>query len=134
MINTRKGFSMAEALIVVVILGVLAALVIPRFTGHDERGLVAEAVGMLGAIRQAEAAYKLENAAYTATLTDLDLDIPVSTRFSYAVSAATGTATATRLPAEGTCSSTHFGNCTLTLKADGTWDQTVTSKHPLSPQ
>ena len=124
-----KGFTLTEVLIVVVILGVLAALALPRFFGQDERGVVAEAVAHLSAIRQAEASWSLEQATpgYTSTLADLDVAVP-STRFTYAV-ASNGTATATRLPATGTCSSAHFGNCTISLTANGVWG----GDHPFGP-
>lgn len=128
--NSKKGFTLTEILIVVVILGVLAALVLPRFMKQDERGIVAEAVANLSAIRQAEASFALENSgAYTATLANLDVDTSSSTKFSYAVDGTTGTATATRLPASGTCSSTNFGNCTITLTAAGAWG----GDHPFKP-
>ena len=125
------GFTLAEILIVVVLLAVLAAIVLPRYISQKERGIVAEAVAHLSAIRQAEAAWSLEQPTpgYTADLTLLDVDVNASTNFSYAVVAATGTATATRLPKSGTCSSTNFGNCIITLTAAGVWG----GDHPFKP-
>ena len=105
MIKRKKGFTLTEVLIVVVILAVLAALVLPRFFGQSERAIVSEAVGMLSAIRQGEASYKLENNGnYIATTAAsfswdlLGIDNPINAKFTYAVDAA-GTATATLLPA-----------------------------------
>ena len=60
----ESGFTLAELLIVVVILGILASLTIPRFFPQAEKSRVAEALGMLSAIRQGEEAYRLENGAY----------------------------------------------------------------------
>ncbi len=120
----EKGFTLTEVLIVVVIIGVMAMLVLPRFMRQDERGIVAEAVGMLSAIRQAEASYNLENSAYTATLADLDVDTSSSTKFTYAVDA-DGTATATRTGGD-------YDTQTIILKIDGTWDQSAT--HPFKPK
>ena len=59
MIKRKKGFTLTEVLVVVVILGILAGLILPRFFGQSERAVVSEAVGMLSAVRQAEASYFL---------------------------------------------------------------------------
>jgi len=132
-----KGFTLAEILIVVVILGILATLVLPRFFGQEERGIVAEAVAKLSAIRQGEEAYKLESpagayiastdAAFTWDL--LGIDNPDNARFVYTVDAA-GASTATRQPA-GDCATAPFNGCTIILAADGTWD--ATASHPYKP-
>ena len=121
MMNMKKGFSLAEVLVVVVILGVLASLIIPRFTGQSERAMVAEAVSMLSAIRQAEESYNLGNGSYTNNLTSLDIVIPGGTKFSYVVDGS-GNGTATRL------SGIYFNN-TITLAITGTWGGT----HPFKP-
>ena len=60
------GFTLTEILLVVTILGILAALVLPRFFPQAEKGRVSEAIGMLSAIRQGEEAYFLENGVYLA--------------------------------------------------------------------
>ncbi|MDD5225878.1 MAG: prepilin-type N-terminal cleavage/methylation domain-containing protein [Candidatus Omnitrophica bacterium] len=123
---SRGGMTLTEVLIVIVILGILAGLVLPRYLGQEERGIVAEAVGMLSAIRQAEVAYHLEHSAYTANLADLDLDL-TQIKFTYTVDAGTGTATATR-----TGGGTDFDGTTLILNIDGTWDPAAT--HPFKPK
>ena len=133
MMNLKKGFTLTEILIVVVIIGILAALALPRFMRQDERGIVAEAVAMLSAIRQAEESYRLENSV-TTYATDLSatgplgVDVSSSTKFTYAVDGTSGTATATRTPA-GACTSTDFGSCTITLTSAGVWGGT----HPFRP-
>ncbi|HNX68137.1 MAG TPA: prepilin-type N-terminal cleavage/methylation domain-containing protein [Candidatus Omnitrophota bacterium] len=55
--RTGKGFTLVEILIVVVMIGILASLVIPRFTGHADRAKAAEAITIMGAIRRAALGY-----------------------------------------------------------------------------
>lgn len=60
----KTGFTLAELLLVVAILGVLSILMIPKFFPKVEKAKVAEAVAMLNAIRQGEKSYWLENGVY----------------------------------------------------------------------
>jgi prepilin-type N-terminal cleavage/methylation domain-containing protein len=53
----NKAFTLIELMIVVVIIGVMASLVVPRLFGQSEKARAAEAVNMLGSIRRAEQAY-----------------------------------------------------------------------------
>ncbi len=55
---SKKGFTLAEVLITIALLGILAAMVLPRLTGQTDKARAAEAINMLGAIRQAEISYR----------------------------------------------------------------------------
>jgi prepilin-type N-terminal cleavage/methylation domain-containing protein len=92
----KNGFTLTELMIVVVIVGLLAAIAIPRYVSQMERGFVAEAVQMLSAIRQAEVAWSLEQItpAYTTNLADLDIDPSFSTEFTYTIAVTAGVAAA----------------------------------------
>lgn len=126
MARDKKGFTLIEVLMVVAIIGVLAALVIPRYMSQGERGYVAEAAAMLAAVRQAEVAYSLENsAAYTATTSALDVDISPSTKFTYTVITGSSLVRATR-----SGGGTTYSGTTIELGIDtGTWNGT----HPYRP-
>ena len=52
--KNKKGFTLIEVLIVVVIIAILASLLLPRLTAAPEKARVAEGLQMLGAIRRAE--------------------------------------------------------------------------------
>lgn len=60
------GFSLIELVVVVLIVGILAAAGIPIYTGYTRRAKSSEAVAGLGAMRTGELAYYAENSSYLA--------------------------------------------------------------------
>ncbi len=62
----QKGFSMIELLVVLLIIGILAAIAAPMFMANADKAKVSEAVAGLGAIRSAQRVYYMQNSnAYT---------------------------------------------------------------------
>ena len=59
--GSRRGFTLLEILLVVVIIGVLATLALPMYTRARERAKGAEAMVMLGRLIDAEKMYYLES-------------------------------------------------------------------------
>jgi prepilin-type N-terminal cleavage/methylation domain-containing protein len=70
-----KAFTMMELIIVVVILGVVATLAIPRMTGTTEQVIASEAFSLLETLHAAERRYELEKSAYTDDCDLLDIDV-----------------------------------------------------------
>lgn len=70
----RKGFTLLELMVVVIVIGILASIAIPQFLRAAEKGRMAEGLGLLGVLRGAEVRYYAEHADWTATEGDLDVD------------------------------------------------------------
>jgi general secretion pathway protein G len=60
----RRGFTLVELLLVLVILGVLAAIVIPKFSGRTQQAKVQAAVTQISTFRTALDAFEVDNGYY----------------------------------------------------------------------
>ena len=68
----KKGFTLLELLIVVIVIGILAGVAIPQYLKVVERGKVAKAKNNLALIAQAEKMYRTEHTSYTSDISLLD--------------------------------------------------------------
>ncbi len=107
----RKGFTLIELLIVVVIIGILAAIAIPKFSNTKEKAYVAAMKSDLRNLVTAEESYFADNLAYGSIA-----NLGTSYSSSAGVTVATSAVTATGWSA----SATHTGTgqaCTIALGA-----------------
>lgn len=67
-----RGFTLIEVMVVIVILGVLAALVVPRIMSRPDEARVVAAKQDIASLMQALKLYKLDNRRYPSTEQGLD--------------------------------------------------------------
>lgn len=100
--RNSKGFTLIELMIVVVIIGILAALAIPRFMRSTTKSKQSEAKQLLKQIYTMQRAYRQEfnayclggvtaSAAAPATFGLIGVDIQASARYSYLMAATVNT-------------------------------------------
>lgn len=65
--NRQKGFSLIEIMVVVVILGILASIVVPKIMGRPDEARKVKAKQDVLAIQNALDLYKLDNGSYPST-------------------------------------------------------------------
>ncbi len=97
--HREEGFSLVELTIVVVIIGILAAIVIPSFMGASAKTKQSEAQLILKQIYAMQQAYRQEKDTYYpsdgstivaqpgGTINSLNVEIMSSARYSYSVTA-----------------------------------------------
>jgi prepilin-type N-terminal cleavage/methylation domain-containing protein len=110
----RKGFTMIELMVVVVVVGVLAAIAIPIYAKYIKNSRVTEATGRMGEVITAAKSWALEHpdgagdpvwpAAMAAGTTNgvIDLSVIALTNFDYAITTGGGAAKTTALAVTAT--------------------------------
>lgn len=122
----KKGFTLIELIVVVIVIGILATIAIPQYLKATEKAKGGKARNAMGLIAQAEKLYRADSDTYIASGTGsfagdfedyVELnEVDGDTDWTYAVTgdASTFIITATR-------SSGAYASSTMTLNESGAW-------------
>ncbi len=113
--NNSKGFTLIELMIVVAIIGILAAIAIPNFLKYQCKAKQSEAKSNLGSLRVAQEAYYAECDTYKSGTTGYGFNVKGDARYVYDATGSTTGFTAT-----ATAANVGDGDLwTMTASADG---------------
>ncbi len=119
--QNRKGFTLIELLIVVVIIGILAAIAIPKFANTKEKAYIASMKTDLRNLITAQEAYFADNNTYSSAIGVGGVDIVASAGVTLTTSADAGkgfSANATHTGTTKVCD-IYTGSKNVGAKADG---------------
>jgi len=111
-VNNSRGFTLIELILIVVIIGILASIAIPKFGNTKEKAYVAGMKADLRNLVTAQEAYFAEHVVFASTTSDLNYNVSVGNAVFVVSSSGKGwSGTATNSGTAHTCS-IYIGNAT----------------------
>ncbi len=120
------GFTLVELMVVVIIVGILAAVAVPVYRYNIRRAMASEGMAMVGSVRTAQRVWFAEHDAYTATWGNLSGQVDIGDN-KYFATAPTLTATGTGSSAAFTATAAGAGDAKgISVKIDESGTVTTT--------
>ncbi|MCX7704832.1 MAG: prepilin-type N-terminal cleavage/methylation domain-containing protein [bacterium] len=121
----KKGFTLVELMVVVIIVGILASVAVPIYRANIKKAMASEGAALLGSVLTAQRIYYAEHNVYTTNKTVLGVDTAGNKYFTdYTVSSAdangfTASTTGTGTAAGVTVTMTYTNAAGATISYSG---------------
>lgn len=84
--KSEQGFTVAQLLLIIFILGILAAIALPAFLSKSSKCCASEAKQYVGSMNRGQQAYYLENGVFASTVENLGLGVVTqTTNYTYSL-------------------------------------------------
>jgi type IV pilus assembly protein PilA len=128
--SNEKGWTLAELMIVIAIIGILAAIAIPNYMRYLIKTRQAEAKIFLSSIGRFQELYLIENSTYADSIDNLGFSSKGKLRYSYVLSDAsvTGYTVTAKSEASGICNKGEGDDILIMNVVNGKWETRNVSK------
>jgi prepilin-type N-terminal cleavage/methylation domain-containing protein len=114
--KNRKGFTLIELMVVVIIVGILAAVAIPIYRANIRKAAASEGAALLGAVLTSQKVYYAEYSTYASSPSALSVDTIGNKYFTsftlsgVSASGFTASTTSSTAPADGVTVQMQYTN------------------------